>query len=223
MSAKSFTAYGTFVMALNACLSSAVATSTASYLPNKIDQNHTFGTSIYEAQTFTAQLSGTLYQIGVAFYLSDAPNEVTMQLRTVGIDGAPTTSILATSSITSAQVTGNSNWNTTPTLSFFNFSSGGPAIVAGTKYAYVLSTPDADAGWSVLANYSNEYAGGSAWQSPDVGNSFISYGLSLANVDEAFDVQIVPEPGLIPAIVAFGLFWRIGRNNRGQNYFYISF
>jgi hypothetical protein len=202
MRTQSLAAYAVFVMALDATLASADAASTASYLPNTIDQSHTFGTSIYEAQTFTAQLSGTLHQIGVAFYFSDLPNEVTMQLRTVGIDGAPTTSILATSSITSAQVTGNSNWNTTPTLSYFDFSSSGAAIVAGTKYAYVLSTPDADSGWSVLANYSNEYAGGSAWQSPDAGNSFISYGLSLANVDEAFDVQLVPEPGWMPVMVA---------------------
>jgi len=165
----------------------------------------------YEAQTVTPGLSGGLTKAVLQFNRSSAYTgnwEVTV--RPVNGSGAPTSTILATQTITAADVP---VAPATPPSVTVNFSS--PAILtAGTPFALVLhpavpSDSPSNGDWQGTFSGSLHYNGGDMWSSTD-GTNFSLIG--PGGVDGGFqtyvDPAITPEPTTLALFLLAPMFMR---------------
>ncbi|MFC2000769.1 DUF2341 domain-containing protein, partial [Chloroflexota bacterium] len=120
-----------------------------------------YGTS-WVAQTYTAAFTGTLSRITLKAYKTGSPpNDLTVELRNVGIDDLPGSTVIAT--------TGRSDITTEADYDF-TFATP-PTITAGTKYAIVVGT--------VGGSSSNKYTVSST---PSTSDTYSS-GLMAGSVD----------------------------------------
>jgi hypothetical protein len=116
----------------------------------------------WEAQTFTAGLSGDLDQVDLKLERSSNPGPLTVQIQTVTNTGRPSGVPLATATVQQASVTTEPQWVSVPLAP--------PAqSVAGTQYAIVLSAPAGDPGGNQYewqnAGLANPYGAGAAYNS----------------------------------------------------------
>jgi hypothetical protein len=125
------------------------------------------GTS-WLAQTFTPMTSHTLDAVSLQLYKAGSPTyTVTIGLYTAGTDDKPTGSALASTTFLASSLT------TTATWYDYEFSTG-YAVVAGTKYAIVLSATDGVSGTMVYwrVNTAGTYSRGMKGYSPDMGTTW---------------------------------------------------
>ncbi len=181
-----------------------------------LDQDHFEGSMIYGAQsdfylfmaqTFTVGISGDLVQVGVE--LVRGPTTTTpmeMQIRSVDGSGAPTGTVLATTSVEAAAVS--DDFYAIGEV-FFDLSSNPITAASGDRLAIVLMSPSEGVYVWVAAATSGPYGGGNAYH--DQG--------AFGN-DETFDFSfrtymLVPEPAPV-ALVVVGLGGLLLRRSRAR-------
>jgi hypothetical protein len=168
----------------------AVETVTAQFLGNNGAFNGALGGSgfnNYAAQSFTAQVSGTLSKI--AFQTADGGQSIPVSFAILNMAGGVPNAVLA-----EVQLPG----STVPdgyTLFAVDFSSFGIPIVAGNQYAITakpaIDTTAFSPGWQFATG--NFYSGGRAFWYPiggpwDPNSTFIT-----SDYDFGFQVTVVPE------------------------------
>lgn len=90
------------------------------------------------AQTFVAGITGELDKVSVFVWIGkDNPGDLIAEIRSVDSSGAPTTTVLASTSVPQASIPRNDG----STLGYVDATFGSPApVVQGTQYALVLSS-----------------------------------------------------------------------------------
>jgi hypothetical protein len=152
--------------------------------------SHGFNGLIQEAQTFNAGRTGLLDQVDVFLYKDCNASGITVEIRTVSVDGKPTNTPLASAAIPDASV---------PTLAspqFVSATFASPAsVAAGTKYAIVLSASTSSScvsgppyWWSSAP--ADPYPPGQLFSSADGGMSWTP----LGGYDHAFKTYVADPP-----------------------------
>ena len=136
------------------------------------------------AQTFTPSVSGDLTDIGVELWTYTGNPGMPVQVEvTATTAGSPDDSnVLGTGTIASNAIGSSAAFETTPI-------TGTPYLVAGQQYAIVLSVSTNGSGgyYETSTNYSNGYAGGTAWWEFNSTPPF-----SDAGWDDAFETFMTP-------------------------------
>jgi hypothetical protein len=136
------------------------------------------------AQVFTAGKTGALDRVDLRIFKQDGPvDQLTVQIRTVS-SGVPTNTVLAQTTVPSFVSGG-----LTPI-----FFSPGTNLVAGTKYAIVLSTASGvinvqDYAWTKSSV--NPYAGGNEVVSFDSGTSWVPQVFGEVSYDMTFETYVL--------------------------------
>lgn len=180
----------------------ASAAGTLDQFETRIDGSSNITETVWEGQTFTAGITGLLDQVDVGLARQGSSGPLTVQIRTVMPDGAPSNVVLATATLPEASVS-------TTTIGFVSVPlTPGTAAVAGTQYAIVLGAPLAvdpafyalgeACGVSVVPQpcSGDPYPGGRALVSH---TSAATWSLYSQTFDTAFRTYVVPS---VPVVVA---------------------
>jgi hypothetical protein len=117
------------------------------------------------AQTFTAGITGVLSQVDLQLSTYNGPPPLSVDIENVDANGHPSGTVLAATTVTTSSVPGSqSTWVSLP-------FSDGPFVVAGTRYAIVLSKPLGAGFW--IAEYTGPYSGGDVQLSPSIGSTWL--------------------------------------------------
>jgi hypothetical protein len=149
--------------------------------------------SQWEAQTFTAGITGQLDQVDLLLQRSGFPGSLLVEIRTVSA-GTPTSTVLATATVPEASVSCCS-------FDWISVTLGVPvASAAGTQYAIVLGAPGAS-GCDPSGNCNN-YFWGSALTNPySAGTQVVSvdggasWPIIVPDNDFAFKTYVTSAPG----------------------------
>lgn len=137
---------------------------------NTTSQGSAITNTVWQAQTFTAGMTGNLARIDVSLFCAGCTNPavlptVTLELRDV-VGGQPGPNVLATSSIP-AFSSGSSS------IKQFAFAVP-PAVTAGTQYAWLVRLPVANplGTYAILRSPANAYPNGVVFQSTNSGGAW---------------------------------------------------
>ncbi|HYY42657.1 MAG TPA: choice-of-anchor R domain-containing protein, partial [Pyrinomonadaceae bacterium] len=139
----------------------------------------------WQAQTFTPTATGKLTQMDfqAALGTTGVTGTLVVEIRNT-VSGSPSTTVLATTNLTSINSTGNA-WYTV------NFANP-PSVNAGTVYALVLRTGTGGP-YRAVSSSTNVYAGGSWQQSSNSGASWANVTSANQTLDLVFRAYVVPQ------------------------------
>jgi Ca2+-binding RTX toxin-like protein len=182
-------AVGVAMAAMLALLQSPASSATQQERPDASCQGETrpnaaaiVSGSVVFAQTFTAQNTGRLTSVEVLVEDFLDIGNLVVEIRTVDASGAPTQSVLASTSIPASQI------GPDPETVRVSFDPGAE-VVDGEQYALVLrATEGGRFGW--WGSTTNPCPNGQAYESLDGGQSFAA----ILGVDWFFSAFVTPPP-----------------------------